>query len=318
MKIILSHTSALEYWRSVSSYKRARPSPSRGTMPGDKISSSNYTEELRRLVDECCLSEPIHLLAKSKQNPFSCKEFTYHVRSELLPTGSLAKISDGIFIVSTELCLMQMASTVSLSELVALGYEMSGTYSLPSDQTAKFNCRELTAPGKMELYISKAHRVYGVKKLRSALPHIIPKSASPMETALTMLLCLPYRYGGFCLPQPQLNYNICPVTHEQRYTTQSYYSCDLYWQDCRLAVEYDSNLFHTGAERIARDSIRRDELTALGVTIVTVTTHQIMNQEGLDQPARLIAKKLGKQIRLPENFRERQLSLYRMLFDNSR
>ena len=125
----------------------------------------------------------------------------------------------------------------------------------------------------------------GWRKACRALSHVQAGSASPMETALTMMLCLPVARGGFGLPLPELNEAIGPLR------------CGLYWPAARLALEYDSNAYHTGARRIAHDAQRRAELARLGVEVVTVTHTQVIATDELAKVARIVAGRLGRRVR---------------------
>ena len=89
-----------------------------------------------------------------------------------------------------------------------------------------------------------------------------------METKLAMLLTLPYKHGGYGLIAPEMNSQIIPAKTAKRSVGKKYYSCDLFWHDYDLAVEYDSDLFHTGTTRIANDSKRRNALTALALPLL--------------------------------------------------
>lgn len=42
------------------------------------------------------------------------------------------------------------------------------------------------------------------------------------------------------------------------------FRCDLLWPTASLCVEYDSDMFHTGSQKIARDARRRNALASLG------------------------------------------------------
>jgi very-short-patch-repair endonuclease len=74
------------------------------------------------------------------------------------------------------------------------------------------------------------------------------------------------------------------------------YVCDLYWESAHLAIEYDSGKHHAEKEKMAKDSIRRADLAAVGVTVISVTYPQVKNSTELHKLAHLIAKKLGKQM----------------------
>lgn len=71
-----------------------------------------------------------------------------------------------------------------------------------------------------------------------------------------------------------------------------------FWPDAKLALEYDSDMFHTGAEKINRDSARRSSLEAQGIHVVSVTSRQVNNPAELDKLARIVSGKLGKRLRI--------------------
>ncbi|MBX9035139.1 hypothetical protein [Gordonibacter massiliensis (ex Traore et al. 2017)] len=311
MKLVLSHRSALEYWRSVGTLRLPRPKPTRARTPGDRIADT----EVLALCRAHALSRPLHLLVPKSERRFRTRDVVYHARDELLPQGSLAVIDDGLFVVSPELAFVQRSAEVNFAKLVNTGYELCGTYT-PSDSPTDRDFGQLpqTNPVKLSSYLEKAGAMHGIAQARRALRHVLPNSASPAETALSMLLTLPYQQGGCSLPHPQLNYRIDPGKHARKNVSQNYYRCDLFWDKTNLAVEYDSNLYHTGAERIARDSKRRDELLGLGVTVVTVTAGQLFNFQEFNKVARTVAKRLGERIRpRNEDFATQQLALRSIL-----
>lgn len=310
MKLVLSHRSALEYWRSASTLRLPRPKPTRVRAPGDRIPNT----EVLALCQAHALSLPLHLLVPKSERRFRTPNVVYHARDELLPQGSLAIVDDGLFVVSPDLAFLQKANE-GFVELVDAGYELCGTYT-PSETPSERDFDQLpqTNPARLSSYLEKAGTMRGVAQARRALRHVLPNSASPAETVLSMLLTLPYQQGGCSLSHPQLNYRIDPGKHARKNVSQNYYRCDLFWDKADLAIEYDSNLCHTGAGRIAHDSKRRDELLELGVTVVTVTSGQLFNFQEFNKMARTVAKRLGERIQpRNDNFATRQLALRSVL-----
>jgi len=182
---------------------------------------------------------------------------------------------------------------------------LSGFYSRP----------QLTSVSKLSAFVDRMEGADGVKNARKALNYIADGSASPMETILVMLMILPYRLGGYGLPVPELNSRITPVKEIRSNSSKSFYSCDLLWRDANLAVEYDSNQYHTGAERIASDSKRRNVLNAIGITVYTVTSKQIYSYKELEKVAKLLAIRLGKRLRYENTmFMLKQSNLRSILF----
>lgn len=89
------------------------------------------------------------------------------------------------------------------------------------------------------------------------------------------------------------------------------FRCDLFWPDAKLALEYDSDMFHSGAEKINRDSARRSSLEALGVHVVSVTSRQVNNPAELDKLAHIVGNKLGKRLRISMQDAQRKRMLLR-------
>jgi len=186
--------------------------------------------------------------------------------------------------------------------LIELGYEMCGSYSLPvaGDQKTPgrgfYNRLPLSNIKKLTEFIASMPGFKGRKKAARALRFILDGSASPMETKLSILLTLPYKLGGFGLPMPELNVRIKPRKTDRRTTGKEFYVCDLFWPDKDVAVEYDSNLFHTGSAHITDDSKKRNALKAMGIGVITVTTQQIYDNSEFEMAARTIAKDLDKRL----------------------
>lgn len=311
MKAVISHASALEYWRTVSTLRLPQPSPSRALMPGERLPN----DEAARLRAQHGLTSPVHVLVSKHQRCSDTAHVTFHTRNDPLPLGSLARIEKDVFVVMPEYVIVQAAVEASFPQLVDLCYEFCGTYTPSANPSPKdFNQRPETSIQKIESYLSRASSLHGVRLARRAIRYALPGSASVAETTLSMLFTLPYMNGGCSLSRPKLNYRIDPGCRARRNVSQDYYKCDLFWEKASLAVEYESNLCHTGAERIAKDSQRRDELAGMGVTVVTITARQLFNLQAFNKAAQTIAQLLGERIQpRNEHFTQRQLELRSIL-----
>lgn len=307
MKLILSHSSALAFWRAVKTGRAPRPEPSDVRMPGTCASA----DEALRLRAIYALDLPIHLLVAENDKRSRAKHAVCHVRKGLLPRFSLERIDDQTFVTSPEYCFVQLSTMLSLPELIDLGFELCGTYSAAYEHLEeRFNFDPLTNVTKLKAYVERAGANHGIVKARRAMRCIMPNAASSMEATVAMLLSLPYLLGGCSLSRPKLNHRIDPGKHARKNVGQDYYKVDLFWKKSRLAVEYDSNLYHTGAARIAADSRRRDELSHLGVTVITITANQVFDVREFNKVARTVAKRLGERIQPRDPlFANRQLEL---------
>lgn len=156
----------------------------------------------------------------------------------------------------------------------------------------------LTTVDQLLAFVQGTPNAHGRAKALRVLSYLQNRSASPMESALYMLLCLPNSLGGYGIPAPQFNYRINIPQRFRKLADRSYCECDLCWPDANLCLEYDSELHHADLERRQSDARRRNTLLSMGCTVVTVTYDQVANGESLNRLARQTAKRVGKRLRL--------------------
>jgi len=303
MDVIISHKSALEYWRLYGNNKISSSARQRRKRLPDSI------PKLAIVRDEMpsSLTFPINIMVGGQSAKRTSKIVRARAHTGPIPEGCFVGIADGLAVSSPSLCLFQIAGELPLVKLIELGFELCGTYSLPArneyvageeagDKTL-YNRPQLTNTKTIKAFAKRMKGVNGQQKVSQALPYIANGSGSPMETILIMLLTLPYKRGGYGLPVPELNTRIDFENAGKRRSGKSYYVCDLFWPKANLAVEYDSDFYHTGAERIASDSERRLNLDVLGIKVITVTSRLIRNEDEFDKLAVLIAGKINKRLR---------------------
>lgn len=203
---------------------------------------------------------------------------------------------------SPEFCFLQMADQMSLVELIELGYELCGTYSISQgeeqdlSQESLYDKATLTNTKKLEDFTDHMQNTRGRANATRALRYVQDGSASPMETKLTMLLTLPYRLGGYGFIMPEMNSNIIPTKSVRKASSKARYACDLFWPDYALAVEYDSDQYHTGSARIAHDAKRKNALASLDITVITVTRQQVYSSVEFERVARLLAENMERRL----------------------
>lgn len=235
------------------------------------------------------------------------------VRKGPFHSRSFMRIEDGLYVSTPEMAFCEMASVLSLERLIALGFELCGTYRRASTfGLARYDATPLTSSSALASFVEKSPQFKGVKKARRALPLILAGSASPRESELAMLLCLPYSLGGYGLPHPTMNAEM-PLPKNVAATGRSSLRCDLYWPAARLDVEYDSAEFHSAERLLANDSMRRIALESMDVTSVNLTAEHLRRASLFDEAAQGIARILGKRVRLPGDFRLKQERLWREL-----
>ncbi len=232
-----------------------------------------------------------------------------------VPDKSFVDLGEGFLISTPEFCFLQMAVQLSLVRLIALGYELCGTYACVEGAPAQRREGRLMSVSQLATFLGRAADVRGSKKARRALRYLLDGSASPMETVLAMMFCLPYHMGGYGLPTPKLNYCVDVPSDHRKLADRSYCVCDLCWPELRLAVEYDSSLYHLDPGRQESDARRRSTLAALDYTVVTVSKGQVFDGGAFNRLAHQLAKLLGKRLRYVDpGFTRKHLALRDELF----
>lgn len=315
MTLCLCNISTVEYLRSA----RVLPRAVMRSLSVERFAPCASDVELLARGGFACLSMPVHLLVPRASDRRRLKRATCHACSEALVPGSILRIARDVCSASPELCFLHLASSLTLPRLVRLGFELCGSYRLSASNPAGFVKGDpLTSVAELGRFLEAAGSARGAVLAKRALGYVLDGSASPMETILVMLLCLPPRWGGYGLPAPRMNARVDVTKRARMASARGYYVCDLLWPAQNVAVEYDSDAYHTGAERIASDASRRNALSYLGIAVVTVTRAQVLDCGGMDKTARAIAKLLGKRLRFDDRtWKPARLALRRELLSFS-
>ena len=301
MQWFISHQSALEYWRhALAPYALAKTKLRIKKLPD----TTRGTKELWA-ADSLSLSKPLHILVGSDNARKTTRTLRCHISTGVFPSGSFLRATPNLVVSSPELCFMQMASELPFVALIALGYELCGGYRLDRDTETEQGFRNdiaLSSVAKLKTYAENTPKLKGRKTALRALQHITDGSASPMETILCMLLTLPYRLGGYGFPLPQLNHCVtvsASLGTNARAAQKAKLYCDLFWPSHRVDIEYDSDAYHTGSDRIAKDAIRRNALSSAGITVLTVSRLQIVRTDELYKVAEILCRLLDRRLKCP-------------------
>lgn len=318
MDILVSHTSALSYWRTVgSAFLKDGRSRRAATRRARVAAASKEKPRLAgggRRPAGCTL--PLEVLVGDRD----ARTTTAHVSSSMwgsaLPEGSFVDAGEGLLVSTPEFCFLQMAGRLTLVQLVLLGCELCGTYVLADQGPAYRRDAPLTSASKLRSFAERACGAYGRKAALRAARYVLDGSASPMETVLALLLSLPNNLGGYGICRPKLNHSVDIPRSLRKVADRSYCECDLCWPDRGLCLEYDSRLYHTDPERQESDARRRSTLASLGLTVVTVSRGQVMDSAALNRLAHQVAKLTGKRLRYKDpQFTRAHLALREELFD---
>lgn len=256
-------------------------------------------------------SLPLHLLVASDTARRDSRRVRCHVCRTPLPEDAFALWSHDVYLSSPAFCFLQMAESLSIPRLILLGCELCGTYRPSSDPDAPLKTRKpLASAANLTSFIDRMAAPWPTQRARVALAWVVDGAASPLEGVVVILLCLPRKHGGYALPKPHINYRIEIPDAMRNLTDRRYFSADFCWPEHRLIVEYDSDAHHTGPDRIARDSARRNALNSMGYRVITLTTRQLFDAAEFDRVAQQIAHHLGiRQRPVDYNLEERREAL---------
>lgn len=310
MPVVLSHQSACNYWI------RNRDSLLAGGEVTHAKSLICRPPDLTALNHAFVrtLDRPLHILVSDRKHKRTNTRIIAHVWKQSLCKGSVVNVGEGLYVIAPELCLIQAAGAMPRLEFIKLAYEMCGCYS--SGKKKEFFPHPLTSVSRLRHCIDRNTGIDGSTKAAKVLRYIADNSASPAETSLTMLLCLPFKWGGYGFDTPSLNQRVEKGKDKYGMTVGDYFVTDLMWPKNRVVIEYDSDEHHAGEERFVRDSIRRSELENLGYKVITVTQPELRTTFGMRKVANRLAKALNRRLRIPEeSFSEKHDELRNVVLD---
>lgn len=243
------------------------------------------------------LDAPLHVLVPSQGLRRSSRLRISHVWRGPLPRGAFVKAADGVHVSSPAFCFLQIAGALPLPELIQLGDELCGAYTPSELSVAGLDpCPPLTDVETIAQFLAGAQGARGTRNAQRALGYLVGRSASPMETALEMLLCLPVHLGGQGVPKPEMNRCIDMTRAAQSRWDGDLCMGDLVWPDKRLVVDYNGQEAHCSFEQRRRDDLRRNRLNSLGYTVIDAYRKHLTDPEQTEMLVRQVMRKLGRRI----------------------
>lgn len=295
MKLVLSHTSALDFIRA-ERWRRGELRSARITTLADCASSLADVESIRIPAFDQSQSK-LEVLVPSSSKAFRSKDHVCRILLAPPIAGMFCKIADKAYITSPEMTFVQMANRLDFLDLVILGMELCGTYA-PCPYGDRFDERPpVTSKNKLLSFCKRASGVRGAATASKALRWVVDGSNSPAETALVLFLCLPVRMGGYGFAFPDMNPKTPLGVRASKMHGHSSMRCDLHWIDSATVVEYDSDQEHLTSQSAARDAGRRNVLGYKDITVITVRKPMIALASAFDNVARQLAHQLGRRLR---------------------
>ena len=313
MSIVLSHTSALDYWIRAALAGRRPPGPSRmlhiPDVDADALRNNAYTASS---------SAPMHVMVPKRASRSRIPEVAFHVWSGNLPPRSLAKVEDGVLVSTPEFVFLQAAFQMSFVQLLQFGYELCALYTarLPGGELNELD-RPITSVASIAHYLEGCAGSPGVKRARQVAKWILARSRSPRESKFGISMTLPRAYGGQGVWGLELNVVIPLTKAEQKVAGKHHYEIDVYSELGETGLEYFGKDAHEGPIRETRDIRRESILLAKGITVHGVTKSQAENVMELERFAKLLKEARGERWRKPTPEQERRMrKLLRELYPN--
>lgn len=299
----------MRYLRSVGGADGLEGEPVTGKRLQDAANTVRALKEMDETAQRWLglVDAPVHAFVSQQRESTTTKRLVTHLLPEPVPTGAFLHLGHDVCICTPQFAFMRMSAKLDLIDTVCLGMELTGSYSKwapepleSAGDTATPSCTfELPAllrASDLRTFVDRRKGQRGASGARPALRWVLDGSASPMETAVYLLLCLPKRLGGYALPKPALNPKLVLQTSEGpkvRYP-------DLYWEGRGIDVEYNSDQEHSGEWARHHDSKREIELAGADVRTLPLTREQLMSADEFNEFAWILRRMLGVRARKPD------------------
>lgn len=241
---------------------------------------------------------PLSCLVARSESRRCLKTLTCKVASQLAARESFVALGSASYIASPELCAFGIAKESDAVKTALVISEFCGLYSLVGPQEGGFRSRApLSSLERMRQLADGLSHARGLNVFREAIDLSVQDSASPMETAVALLLSLPSRYGGFSLPKPEMNWmvrgneTLRDAAVKGTHVSKGSLFGDLVYLEHNLIVEYASKKHHQ--DHWDSDMIRYNELVDDGFKVVSITPTQLFDATKMMNIAGTIARQLG-------------------------
>lgn len=270
MKIVISHTTALEAMRTEgfpALLARRDPHP---TLPSEAPSAGEVERWLGSSPIVRQIGGPIALLAEGESARKRCRGFEVRTAGFELPPGSLVNIDQSTAVVSPELLLLQMARIATPLELAMLVCELCGLYAIQPKGPGGLTQREepLTSTARIVEFLAGMRGVPGVPALRHAAGMAFDLSASPQEAKLAARVAWRRADGGYAIPIVGMNESLEVRRISRRMEEAHVRRPDVILRlpgpdGPGIGLEYNGS-DHLREGRQQQDSLRANELLAHG------------------------------------------------------
>lgn len=255
-------------------------------------------------------TKPVHLLF-AKKSGHHAANVERHTHRMPLPARSLIVLDKETLVVTPELLFLELAGTpdVDDAELLAIGYELCGTYVLDSSQDSwdgfTNTSEPLTSKKRILGYLDRCTHLRGAARARKLARYLADGSNSPMETVTALIASLPRCMGGWGLGTIKMNQRVM--------TADGPKWVDILFVNTHVGLEYKGRRSHS-LERTARDDRRQNRLAGTGITTFNIWYEDLAQEHLCDRLMHDIARALRKRLRMrSQAYEARRRVLYASL-----
>lgn len=229
-----------------------------------------------------------HLAATADRRHGRTSTVMAHRLPHTLPDEPILAFDDvdgPLYTVSPAPYLLMRAPLADDINLALTATVLCGTYVRRPDRKGELQYRNeplATVDGLLSSLATCGDR-RGHRRLKNLLPYCQERSASPMETALSLVMTAPKSLGGREFPRALLN-DEWVLTPDERFALdgQSTMRVDFLWPEAGFGIEYDSTAFHDSPEQQEKDAARREVAEGRGIHLMTVTRAAVRDELKLD------------------------------------
>ena len=303
MALIFDIGISAEFWRRKYPLDRAPENPA--PMPPDVLecSMTAILERAPSWAHEFAAErgQPIDLLVlenAARQKSLVHKAYAWTC---VVPEGSFYALKPDLLVESPEFMFLRAAKLLSLEQLIAFGDELCGLYSFDEHQERGFRQRKapLTTKERLGRFLDKAAGCAGIKAAQRALAYVVERSASPMETFDVMTMCLPYKLGGYCIPQLAMNAKVPLTSRAARIARRKNCYLDMGDVDKHVDIEHHGRLDHSSDGDKESDRDRVNGLKEMGFEVIELTSNEVgdlfVYECIIERIACLLGKKISKE-----------------------
>lgn len=242
-----------------------------------------------------------------------CKNTIYAVG---MPRGAFTQVGHGLAMSSPELLFVELARELPLPELMMVGLELCGGFSLNADMRdsrhVTMDVPPVTSVAKLKAFTLSASRIRGAGNARRALKFVMDDAWSPMEAVVATMLAMPIEKGGYGLgpcdlnrrfdtpqsllvasarssrvpdiliPRAGVGFNYDGENHlDLNSIVAAVREVDAHPESASASLDLQSRLAKVRGKAV--DDLRRNrELAALGLTISPLVKEDLFRPRGLD------------------------------------